>query len=162
MPKPKAPRWLTEAFRDGVDERELNYTPRGLSYDCWLAQFDPLQRPCSGPIERAHLIKRERVENALRALLPDALEAVMQIGVQTIGRQFLEDDPALYSQTDLVLLAAWDPRNARLGCAHEHHPRFDSKQMPTLIVPYAALPDHALEFAEERGLEHLLDDRFPK
>ena len=47
----KAPRWLTEAFKEGVDEREL------LVFDasevqCWLAQFDPAKRPCEGPFER--------------------------------------------------------------------------------------------------------------
>lgn len=149
MAKPKAPRWLTEAFRDGVDEREtVEVRGERRYYGCWLAQFDPLERSCDGPLERAHCIKRERVENALAALLPAA------------GTYIGPEDGWVFDPVDLILSAAWDPRNARIGCAHQHHPRFDSKQTPTLIVPRSALPDHVEEFAADWGLESELERKF--
>jgi hypothetical protein len=62
----KAPRWLTEAFRDGVDERETLTFDDGLAPVCWLAQFDRGQRPCEGPVLGSPGT-RPRVRNGLRA-----------------------------------------------------------------------------------------------
>jgi len=85
-----APAWLREAFRDGVDEREGVFDSEGgerfrsmrkAAYSgaspwCWLAQHDPAKQPCQGQpakmIERFHFIPRQRVGNALFALLPPA------------------------------------------------------------------------------------------
>lgn len=61
---------------------------------------------------------------------------------------------------DLILLAAWDPRNGGIGCVG-HHRRFDSHATPTLTVPRSALPDHVEEFAADWGLERQLEDKFP-
>lgn len=143
--KRKAPEWLRLSFRDGVDERDTAQALQEIAYTgtaCWLAQFDPLERPCAGPLERAHLISRQRVEEKVWALLYDG--------------------PIQEDFWDYILNAAWDPRNAKFGCGHEHHPRFDSKQTPTLIVPYAALPDHVHEFAEDYGLVAQLKEKFPQ
>src|SRR5690349_1887019 len=75
---PDAPAWLREAFKDGIDDREMVYRDgvgrfrkKGRPYAganpwCWLAQFDPRQLPCAGQpgkvIERFHFINRQRVE----------------------------------------------------------------------------------------------------
>lgn len=152
MAKPKAPRWLTEAFRDGVDERQWERVRLNLADSCWLAQHDPLRRPCSGRLERVHMIPRQRVERALDALLP------------TGGSVFLNGEAAILDhldRRDVILLAAWDPRNAVLGCGGEHHPRFDSKQTPALVVPRSALPGHVEEFVADYGLETSAEERFP-
>src|SRR4051794_14592461 len=48
--KRTVPRWLTEGFRDGVDEREAPSGPHDVRAfpSCWLASHDPRRRPCSG------------------------------------------------------------------------------------------------------------------
>lgn len=182
-PKPKAPRWLTEAFRDGVDERILaslrDEGQPAAAYPgadplCWLAQHDPARRPCvqsNGPgFERFHFIPRQRVENALGALLPAdgawfALEAtpdwhpdlVAAIRPEVPIWQFM-------GRADLILLAAWDPRNGELACEH-HHRRFDghatSSTAPKIIVPAMAVPQRVHWFAADYGLESDFAGRFP-
>lgn len=168
MAKPKAPTWLREAFRDGVDERvgqgpvdfgAARIVPPAPPYPaanpyCWLAQHDPARRPCSGPIERFHFIPRQRVENALAALLPTFPPAWE-------GPSFTLDEAR-----EIVLLAAWDPRNGGLGCEH-HHRRFDghacSPRAPRIVVPQHHLPYHVLAFAVAYGFEEMpwFRDRFP-
>lgn len=160
MAKAKAPRWLTQSFADGVVEQmPLRPAPayKGALGRCWLAQHDERQRPCSGRLERAHLISRQRVENALGALLPSPAEAQVQLARQ-YAEGLIEPD-WVYSATDLILLAAWCPRNGVIACQH-HHRRLDGHGMPELVVPFATLPDHVLEFAEDWGIEGQLD-RFP-
>lgn len=139
--KPKAPRWLTESFAVGIDEREaMAQLDEWTDAQCWLAQFDPTNRRCSGRYERFHYVSRQRVENALRALLPDVSVFSAYPGVDA----------------DLVLLAAWDPRNGGIAC-EAHHRRFDSHLVPLpseqIVVPYDALPEHVIEFADDYGLE---------
>lgn len=164
-PKPKAPRWLTEAFRDGVDERDLPHFDDGpptvsvpLAYagahpNCWLADHDPVRRPCSLPLERFHFIPRQRVENALGGML---LGATVEDS---------EGFPLALAQVEreaIVLVAAWDPRNGGLAC-EGHHRRYDghavSLPRDRIIVPAAALPAHVNEFVDDYGL---LADYFGK
>lgn len=181
MAKPKAPEWLRLAFRDGVDERYeasrfdiaahggrregdensamLYAAYPGADIACWLAQHDERRRSCSGRLERAHLIPRQRVENALGALLQSTIVGDPSGGVVT-GRMCDDADVGWFDPADLILLAAWDPRNGVVVCEH-HHRRFDSHATPPLIVPQSALPAHAFEFANEWGLDNVLNDRFP-
>jgi hypothetical protein len=147
MPEPKAPAWLRESFAEGVAKlappRPIP-AYRGALGVCWLAQFDERRRACTGRLERAHLVPRQRVENALGALLPG------------VCIDFSAED-----RIDLTLLAAWDPRNGIVACEGMHR-RFDSHATPPLTVPRDALPGHLTDWAEDYGLEHLLDDRFPR
>jgi hypothetical protein len=145
MPKPKAPRWLTESFRDGVDE--------AYGEICILDVLDPLQRPCTGKLERFHWIGRQRVENALGALMP--------------SEPYFEDTIATMTGTlpwstavDLILLAAWDPRNGCVAC-EGHHRRFDGHLTSELKVPWGCLPGRFLDFVYDWGLESELERKFP-
>lgn len=156
-PTPSVPRWLTEGFALGLDQREAAEAVRSADpYGCWLAQFDPLGRPCTTTLERCHIIKRQRVEKALAALLPDEILFDPEPGQEMFGSGVWFPD-----WRDVIQLAAWDPRNARLGCTG-HHPRFDSNATPRLYVPYDALPEHVLEFAANWGLEIELERQCPK
>lgn len=172
-PKPKAARWLTEAFRDGVDE---TYAPHGVpiiaaaypgaAAGCWLAHHDPARRPCSGPFERFHFIPRQRVENALGALLLGAeVEEYWndwngEEGGAGTNRFLMPQD----WREELILLAAWDPRNGGLGC-EGHHRHFDghlvSLPREQIVVPRTALPLHVEEFITDFGLEAAAEQRFP-
>lgn len=149
MAKPKPPRWLTASFADGVVElapARPKPAYRGALGRCWLAQHDPRCRPCELPLDRAHLIPRQRVENALGALL---------------GRRPNEaDELSKRDRDDLILLAAYDPRNAVIGC-RAHHRRLDNHATPALVIPQSVLPAHIFEFASDYGLEAELERRFP-
>jgi hypothetical protein len=172
MPKPKAPEWLRLAFRDGVDEREaltaIEVEP--YYYGCWLAQFDTEERPCTDKLERMHVIGRQRVENALGALLKPC-EMCNDHGVIAVSIQGIDSHGEVsgdyinatcpeclgISASTTVLLAAWDPRNGKIAC-EGHHRRFDSHATPALVVPADSYPEHVLEFAEDYGLEHCLPE----
>jgi hypothetical protein len=158
MAKPKPPRWLTQSFADGVDEQHPRWVggarvimhPREA---CQLAQFDHRRRPCEGRLERAHLVPRQRVENAIWEALREAHIWRRQEGVC---------DPCLmfpWERDDLILLAAWDSRNAVIGC-EGHHRRLDNHVTPELRIHAAALPDHAVEFIYDWGLESEAERRF--
>ena len=153
--KVKAPAWLTTAFAEGVLELA---PPRpapaytGALGRCWLAQHDERQRPCELPFERAHLIPRQRVENALGALLPRPKIDVFDPESMWTGLSKIDRD-------DLILLAAWDPRNAVVSCQH-HHRRLDSAQTPSLRLHSAVLPDHTVDFIYDWGLESEAERRF--
>lgn len=164
MAKPKAPKWLTTSFAEGVVEfappRPAPAYPGALGR-CWLAQFDERRRPCEGRLERAHLISRQRVEHALGALLLGAEveeywndwngeEGGAGTDCFTMPQDWLEE---------LVLLAAFDSRNGVVACEH-HHRRFDSHLTPPLTLRYEHLPSHAIHFAFDWGIEAQLD-RFP-
>jgi|GEM_PF-3085582 len=129
---PKAERSLTKAFKKGVDAR---YVWDSEETVCWLAPHDPERRPCTHKLERFHFIGRQRVRNALYALLPD----------------FPPDVPD-WDLYELILLAEWDSRNGAIAC-EGHHRRYDSHLTPALEVPSFELPDHVLEFVEDWGLE---------
>jgi hypothetical protein len=154
MAKPKAPEWLREAFRDGVDERgAIAFRPPPPAYPgadplCFLADHDPRRRPCSGRLERFHFISRQRVEHALAALLHETVDS-------TTGWWILPLDTR-----DLILLAAWDARNGGIAC-EGHHRRFDAHATPTLKVPRVALPSHVLDFVGNWGLDEQVERRFP-
>lgn len=171
MAKPKAPAWLREAFKDGIDDREMVYRDgverfrrKGQPYPaanpwCWLAQHDPAQLPCAGQpgkvIERFHFIGRQRVE----AVLWDGLLGAIVDPEGDYPYALAGDD--LWS---LILLAAWDPRNGGLGCEH-HHRRLDghavSPRAPQIVVPGPLVPAHVAEFVTDYGLEIPFVDRFP-
>lgn len=157
-PKPKAPRWLTESFRDGVDERDAWPLPGagvpayGIGEAlCQLRQHDLLQRPCSGRLERIHYVNRQRIENAMGVLL---LGAVIDDGIYRYPFD-------RWMTSDLILLAAWDPRVGGIACQGMHR-RFDNHATPPLIVPYDALPSHVIDWAESWGLESQLEARCPR
>jgi len=69
--------------------------------------------------------------------------------------------------TEVILIAAWDPRNGGLACQH-HHRRFDahagSPRAPKIVVPRARLPVHVEEFICDYGFDGMgwLDERFPR
>lgn len=153
--KPKAPEWLRLSFAEGVDERtrEANFggfpAYDGARGNCYLARHDPLHRPCSGRLERFHYVNRQRIENAMAALLLAARWEEFADGP--------EDSPF----SNLILLAAWDPRVGGISC-EGHHRRFDSALTPPLVVPYDALPSHVTEWAESWGLESQLEARCPR
>jgi hypothetical protein len=180
--KPKAPVWLREAFRDGVDERlRATVAPyKGANPLCWLAQFDSKQIACCGPLERTHLIPRQRVENAFGAQLLGVRTLCMatdgDYGTCTLpeghdGRYHREDRSGdLWAEWSgvapptWVLIAAWDARNGKISC-EGHHRRFDSHavspEAPKIVVPPLALPMHTVEFVFDYGLEPQAEDRFP-
>jgi len=175
--KAKAPAWLRAGFAEGV----LELAPprprpayKGALGRCWLAQHDPRRRPCSGHFERFHFLRRQSVEDAVAALLPDRWELLRQLEDQmgepdfwsgnyaaTVAKAHgeLVGSGALRPLADLILLAAWDPRNGGVGC-EGHHRRFDHHLTPALPVRYEALPPHVVQFAFDWGIDHLLD-RFP-
>lgn len=167
MPKPKAPEWLRLSFRDGIDFRvsEEHEFPDGY-YGCQLAQHDPLQRPCSGRLERFHWVNRQRIENAIAALMPTTWDAVEDVIRYRSAESYRDAalpeyyDPALWAP-ELILIAAWDPRVGGIAC-EAHHRRFDSALTPPLVVPYDALPSHVTDWAEEKGLESQLEARCPR
>lgn len=75
MAKAKAPSWLTTAFAEGVVELappRPRPAYKGALGRCWLAQHDPRRRPCSGPFQRFHFLRRQTVESAVADLLADA------------------------------------------------------------------------------------------
>lgn len=175
MAKPKAPRWLTQAFADGVDELVPPLSERHGAYPgawahCFLAHHDPARHPCegqTGTYERFHFIPRQRVENALGALLPDDGQPFMETAeVWDPSTTPAEEAPYFIfrGRADLILIAAWDPRNGDLGCEH-HHRRFDghatSPRAPKIIVPWDFLPDHVDEFVVDYGLDGPASERFP-
>lgn len=78
MSSGKAPRWLTQAFVVGVDERQppggirLRPPYPGAYPACELARHDERRRRCSGRIERFHYVNRQRVETAMKQQLRGA------------------------------------------------------------------------------------------
>jgi len=169
--KPKAPRALTEAFAAGVDDRlelaaaeGLMHTPySGALAACWLAHHDPKRRPCSGPMERFHFIRRETVEDVIWAALR---EAAVEVGDHSPGTAGYRRPLRREEIWDLIHIAAWDSRNAELGCEH-HHRRFDghavSPRAPKIIVPFPQLPGHVLDYVDDYGFRGAgwLVERFP-
>lgn len=184
MAAAKAPRWLTQTFQQGVDYYAtipLNPRPAypGAHPYCWLAAHDPARRPCTpGHLERFHFIRRQDVEGAMWAQLLEAtVEQTCELcrgsgcnpnnvlaaclgcdGARTWPR------PILYEEKrDLILIAAWDPRNGGLAC-EQHHRRYDNHQVSLprerVIVRYEALPSRVIQFGFDYSEGRLLD-RFP-
>lgn len=174
MAKPKAPRWLTQAFADGVDElvpplRERHGAYPGAWAHCFLAHHDPAQLPCAGQTgtyERFHFIPRQRVENAMYGMLLGAEYTPWVRAGDGRGRHGYVINTAMEAaeRDAVILLAAWDPRNGDLGCEH-HHRRFDghatSPRAPKIIVPWDLLPGHVDEFVVDYGLDGPAAERFP-
>lgn len=168
MAKAKAPRWLTQAFQQGVDAFAAEETPigrvvgnyEGTNRFCWLAAHDPAKRPCTpGRLERFHFIRRQDVEGAMWAQLREARIWRCQPGVL---------DPCLmfpWERDELILIVAWDPRNGGLAC-EQHHRRYDQHQvsLPSerLIVPRSALPSRVVEFAGDYSDFRLLERFVPE
>jgi hypothetical protein len=156
MAKAKAPAWLTTAFAEGV----LELAPprpapayKGALGRCWLAQHDERERPCFGPFERFHFIPRQRVEHTLGAVLPVATGQWGELDGERVV-EYVD-----FPRDEIVLLAAWDPRNGGVGC-EGHHRRYDSHLTPTLKLHAVALPDHVLDFIFGWGLESEAERRF--
>lgn len=151
MKRPTPPRHLTAGFHQaGLAWYSAGGVggPMRLHEDgpaCWLWQFDPLERPCSGDLEVFHFIGRQRVRHALGAVWPDPLGFYEPLLAEEM-RECLE-------------LAEWDPRNAGPGCTG-HHRRLDSHATPELKIPAEALPLHVLQFIADWGLESDAARRF--
>jgi hypothetical protein len=147
------------AFAEGVPELAGIARPRpappykGALGRCWLAQHDERRRPCKGPLERFHFLRRGTVEDTLRAALP------------TAGYYPTLPDDTITAMMDgfdrgaLVYIAAWDPRNAEVGC-EGHHRRYDNHATPPLPIGYHQVPNRVIEFALDWGLERAFEDRF--
>jgi hypothetical protein len=112
---------------------------------CWLKQFDPLDRPCSGDLEVIHLIGRQRISKVLRHQLVTDLWAEGAI------------DPL--DVDDLVELAEWDIRNGAPGC-EGHHRRVAGHLTPTFQIPVRRLFVPAVEFIVEHGFEVEAERKF--
>lgn len=190
MGKPKAPRWLTEAFAQGVDEQvfavlagrraDVGAYP-GADPLCWLAQYDPRCRPCSGRMERFHFVPRQRAENAIWGQLVGAVvEEPCELcrgsgcnpnnvlaacpgcdGYRTWRAPMLNGEA-----WEIIHVVGWDHRNGAIGCEH-HHRRFDghatSARAPKIVVPFAQLPGHVLDYVDDYGFRDAgwLVERFP-
>lgn len=103
---------------------------------CWLASFDPYERPCT----------TDRRWQAFHFF----------------GKQEIRTHPPLFGLTpEEFMYLEWDPRNAGPGCL-VHHVAFDHQdgRAKALIVPRSALPGDVEDFVDERGLESLAQRRF--
>ena len=155
MPKRRTPpQHLTQAFHQeamswylhgepGVPDAALRHFDGGPA--CWLYQFDPFERPCSGELQAIHFLSRQRIRNVLRPLLLTDLWADGAI------------DPI--DVDDLVELAEWDPRNAGPGCTG-HHVRFDSQATPALRLPLEGLPHRTITFLADWALDQEAERKF--
>ena len=121
---------LQENFWRTIIEPYVQRLPKNA---CWYAGSPSCFSPCSGHLEAAHWIKRQRVRNALQAL----------------------DFPP-----DAVQRAEWDVRNGVPMC-QTHHRRFDAQQMPPLVIWRHEVPNEVEAFVEDWGLETALADRCP-
>lgn len=146
----RVPRWLTEAFRDGVDWQMAgsDYIMRrlrpGETVACWLAQYDPEERPCDHKLERFHFLGRQDVKRGLGNQLDWGFAGTEEWN----------------NFTDLIQIAEWDSRNGGIGC-EGHHRRFDSHMTPRIEVPALSLPSHVLDFVSDYGLEAEAERKFP-
>lgn len=80
---------------------------------CWLAQFS--DEPCDGPIDRAHLVPKQRIRRQLTGMEPELVERVV-----------------------------WHPSCWVYACRH-HHANFDMKvlhvprdRLPGCVEVFAA------------------------
>jgi hypothetical protein len=133
---------------------------------CWLARHAPEQRICSGRLERFHFIPRQRVEAGMWEQLRGAMICCPICGGSGDWRDsgscegcFGAGRTRLPFSENLILLAAWDPRNGGISCVG-HHRRFDNHATPSLSIPYAVLPRHVVEFVKDWGLEIEAERRF--
>lgn len=109
--------------------------PDGPPLPCWFAQNLPDPGKCEGRSRAAHWIKRQRVRNALDAVMP--LGHLVRLTISA---------------------AEWDPRNGVPSCAL-HDERHDGQAMPPLVVPESLVPEAVWEFTADWGLETALEDR---
>jgi hypothetical protein len=103
---------------------------------CWLASFDPYERPCSN----------DRRWQAFHFF----------------GKQEIRTHPPLRGLTpEEFALLEYDARNAGPGCV-THHVAFDhgDGRQEALVVPRRHLPGDVEEFIDERGLQALAERRF--
>lgn len=189
MPKPKAESWLTTEFAEGVPELSAIDRPRprpaykgGLGR-CFLAKHDEHRKPCEGRLERFHFLRRATVEDALWARLCGAVAhevCANCLGAGDVPGDFASDtsgglmlcpncdgadeflEPLTKGEVDdLLLLAAWDPRNGEVGC-EGHHRRYDNHAgTADLIVPVLALPIRTVDFIFDYGLMTQAEDQWP-
>jgi len=152
--RPTPPPDLTEAFREqslkfftsvGPESRNMPMRLYDGGPACWLKQFDPLDRPCSGDLEAFHFIGRQQLRRAL--------------GHQLTTDAFADGAIDALDVADLVELAEWDPRNGGPGCTG-HHRRFDSHSTPGLTLRVAVLPAFVFDFLADWGLESEAQRKF--
>lgn len=149
-------------------------SPMGRTFarGCWFGENVPGIDPCEhGPrgIEGAHWIKRQRVENALDALLPwgGMLPCPRCVPGDAANEcEWCEGGLIFWpneDRRDVILLAAWDPRNGVPAC-EKHHRRFDGHRVDArneLVIWRHEVPAHVEAFALDWGLEQALEDRHP-
>lgn len=107
--------------------------PHWLTHGFWI---DPLVAPPKllppekdGIYEVAHAIRRQNVERVLAFQLEELDDA-----------------------SELVLLAAWDPRAGWL-VREDFHRRYDHHRYPYIYVDFDELPIETIEFIADWGLE---------
>jgi len=121
---------------------------------CWYAANVDGNLNCEGRIIASHIVKRRRVENFLSEQLPEGPLPVPLMGDES-DNDLIPDE----YDVDLLLQAAWDPRNGVPGC-QAHDDRLDGHRMPPLVIPRHKLPPATIEFCEDWGLEYELERRF--
>jgi hypothetical protein len=124
--------------------------PDARPLPCWFSENTPGIDPCEvGPrgIEAAHWIKRQLVERVLKVVMP-------------VGGKFGIPGASGFDREELVVLAAWDSRNAVPSCL-KHHSRFDSQRMPPLVIWRHEVPAAVESFTADWGLLTALEDRCP-
>jgi hypothetical protein len=135
---PRRPLRRVSAKRARERRREATYTfacdVEQRVATCWLAPFS--QTPCSGRIEKVHLIAKQIVRREV--WLPVANGRVQA--------------PDTFPSTCRELV--WDRRIWRFGCHGHHHDLDCSKQ---IVLGRSDLPSSVEEFAREYGLVAWLD-----
>lgn len=133
---------------------------------CWFGRCVPGIDGCEGRLEGAHWIKRQRVEGTLchNFQTEPTLRSVHRYVKEANRGASLKDmEPRAADAVDLVLLAAWDPRNGVPACS-KHHARFDGHRVDAtneLIVWRHEVPAPVESFCTDWGLETALEDRNP-
>ena len=144
---------LREAFKLDV---LFGGDPDARPLPCWFQGVD--HRRCEGRPRAAHFLKRRRVEK----LVNDMLWGILVRDALPRDGQFEPDEEIgwHYLASDLVPLAAWDPRNGVPSC-EAHDMRHDSLQMPPLVVAAHQVPLDVAMFCLDWGIEHELERRCP-
>lgn len=94
---------------------------------------------CDGPMDACHVIDKQ------------FLKQMPKKERDAIG------GPLFYSDEELLPIV-WDVRNGLSGC-RAGHTRFDRPPRP---VTYAQLPPAVIEFAMDYGIEHRLEEMYPR
>lgn len=126
---------------------------------CWFQANVPGIDPCSGPLQGAHWIKRQRVERELAY----RFEVPLQVLRAATKKDLRYAGPEYRELVELIWLAAWDPRNGVCACEH-HHKRFDGQTVRAaeeLVINRHEVPVEVEAFCRDWGFETALEDRCP-